>query len=68
MILPNAAAKYSRDGQNRLQSLIEQADRENRKQGRDIEVYPARIILTSPNGTRYRIDVSNAGALSAVAV
>jgi hypothetical protein len=47
---------------------LEQADSENHKRGRDIEVGQARVILTSPNGTRYALVVSNAGALSTVAV
>ena len=68
MILSNSPDRYSRDAQSRLQSQVEQADRENRKQGRDIEVFPARLILTSPNGTRYQILVSDAGVLSTGAV
>jgi hypothetical protein len=36
--------------------------------GRDIEVGQGRVILISPNGTRYALTVSNAGVLSAVAV
>lgn len=42
---------------------IEAADRENHKRGRDVEIGQGRLILTSPNGTRYDITVSNAGAI-----
>ena len=38
----------------------------NCKKQVDIDVYPGRLILRSPNGTRYSLTVSNAGALTAV--
>lgn len=44
---------------------IEQADRRNHKRGKDVEVGEARLILTSPNGTRYSIEVDDAGNISA---
>lgn len=47
---------------------IEAADRENHKRGRDVEIGSARLILTSPNGTRYSVVVDNAGNLSTSAV
>ena len=46
------------------QFTIEQADRENHKRDKDIEVGTASIILTSANGTRYKLVVSDAGVLS----
>ncbi|MDE4176364.1 hypothetical protein PXK01_19585 [Phaeobacter sp. PT47_59] len=47
---------------------IEQADRQNHKRGQDVEIGQGRLILTSPNGTRYSVEVDNAGALSTSAV
>ena len=47
---------------------IEQADRENHKRGQDVEIGDGRLILTSPDGTRYSVEVDNAGNLSATAV
>lgn len=47
---------------------IEAADRYNLKRDRDNDVGRGRIILKSPDGTRYAITVDNAGALSASAV
>ena len=47
---------------------IELADRENHKRGRDIEVEPGRLILTSPDGTRWNITVDNAGSISATSL
>jgi hypothetical protein len=48
--------------------VIEQADNLNHKKNRDIEVGDGRLILKSPNGTRYQITVSNAGVIGASAV
>jgi hypothetical protein len=48
--------------------LIERADDANHKRNQDIEVGSARLILTSPNGTRYSVTVNNAGAISAAAI
>ena len=47
---------------------VEMADNMNYKRDRDLEIGQNRVILTSPNGSRYAITVSNAGVLSAVAV
>ena len=48
--------------------LLENADRLNRKTNADVEISSSKLILTSPNGTRYSVVVSNAGALSATAL
>jgi len=45
--------------------LIERADAENHKRNRDVEVSPGRLIIKSPNGTRWSIEVSNSGVISA---
>lgn len=47
---------------------LEAADRYNLKRDRDNYVGQGRLILTSPNGTRYAITVDNTGALSTAAV
>jgi hypothetical protein len=47
---------------------VELADRMNYKRDRDLEIGQNRVILTSPNGSRYAIMVSDLGVLSAVAV
>lgn len=50
------------------QFTIEQADAQNHKKEQDIEVGSADLILTSPNGTRYKVTVDNSGNLSASTV
>lgn len=47
---------------------IEAADRMNYKRDQDIDPGMNSIILTAPNGTRYRLVVSNAGLIGTVAV
>jgi len=47
---------------------LENADAENRKRNVDIELVNDRVILHSPNGTRYYITVSNAGVLGTTAL
>lgn len=47
---------------------IELADKQNYKRDRDLEIGDNRVILTSPNGSRYALTVDNAGVLSAIAV
>lgn len=68
MKFSQAPAVYMRDDQQEVRRQIELAEQSNHKRGRDIEVAPARLILTSPNGARWSLAVSNAGTVSAVAI
>ncbi|MGB1876885.1 MAG: hypothetical protein ACPHGY_08215 [Rhodospirillaceae bacterium] len=68
MILPNATDKYDAKQINQMNLLIEQADQLNHKRNQDVEVGDARLILKSPNGTRYSITVDNSGNLGATAI
>ena len=68
MNLSRATPDYSQQDQDRLRTDLEVADLDNFKRGRDLEIGAGRIILTSPNGTRWLLTVSNAGALSAVSL
>jgi hypothetical protein len=66
--LPTAARDYDLRDQAQMRNLLERADVQNMKRGQDIEVSSARLILTSPNGTRYSVTVDNSGNLSATAI
>lgn len=48
--------------------ILERMDNNNFKKNQDLEIGQNRIILMSPNGTRYALVVSNTGALSTVVV
>ena len=68
MILPKPPKQYDTKDESITRSMIEQADRQKGKFNRDYDVADGRIILTSPNGTRYAIEVDNAGTLSTTAI
>jgi hypothetical protein len=68
MILPNASEKYEARTINEMNLLIEQADQMNHKKNEDVEVGAARLILKSPDGTRWSITVDNSGTLGATSL
>ena len=69
MSLSRAPVSYSGEEQDRIRAEIARMDGRTRKKGQDIEVAGTeRLILSSVNGTRFKLVVSNAGALSAVAI
>ena len=68
MKLAPAPISYSRADQQELRRSLELENLQNHKRNRDVEIGVGRLILTSPNGTRYAVTVSNAGTLSAVAI
>ena len=68
MILPTPANDYSGPQLREAFATIEQEDQLNHKRLQDVEVGDARLILKSPNGTRYCITVDNSGNLGATAL
>ena len=68
MILPNASNAYDQGVESQRNLLIEQADDMNRKKNQDIELRNDRLILQSPNGTRFKLAVENNGNLSSVQI
>lgn len=50
-----------------MRALIEREDLNSFKRNQDVEVR-TRLILASPNGTRYQVTVSNLGVLTATAL
>lgn len=68
MKLPVPQGQYSRAVEVERNRVIEMADGQNHKRNRDVEIGQARLILTSPNGTRYSVTVDNAGVISTTAI
>ena len=64
MILPTPNDRYDRVPIAQTNLAIEQADYLNHKKNQDIEVGDGRVIIKSPNGSRYEILVDNSGTLS----
>jgi hypothetical protein len=68
MKVPTPPQTYTPVAEAQRNFLLESADRQNRKNNADVEIASSRLILTSPNGSRFSVVVSNAGALSATAL
>ena len=68
MNLPTPPFGYSQANEAALRRALEQEDRRNRKVGVDVELGSERLVLKSPDGTRFSVTVSNAGILSATAL
>lgn len=68
--LPVPQIQYDQGSATEGNLALEQADNQNHKRGRDLEVGARgeRLILTSSGGTRYELAVSDAGVLSTSAV
>lgn len=68
MKLPIPDQGYNRAQEMRRNDTLEQADAANRKRGQDVEIGASRLILTSPDGTRWSVTVDNAGTLAATSL
>lgn len=64
MKLARPSSQYDLSDQAQTRALIERADEQSYKTFKDVELVDNRLILRSPNGTRYYIKVDNAGNLS----
>jgi hypothetical protein len=64
MKLPNPPIQYDQSFESQRNGFIEQIEQQTFKRQADVEItLPQRLILRSPNGNRWVISVSNAGAL-----
>lgn len=68
MRLPDATGEYSQQQEQQKNLLIEQADTLNFKRFQDVEIADARLILKSPNGSRFSVTVDNSGNLAATSI
>jgi hypothetical protein len=68
MRLPTPGSNFDQRAETQRNLLIEQADDLNRKKNQDIELRSERLILQSPDGTRFKLQVDNSGNLSASSI
>lgn len=74
MKLPSAPAKYDQETEHERNRVLEAHMTRAYKLGEDVEIASGdatrkqRLILWSPDGTRYEITVSNTGTLGATAI
>jgi len=66
--LQPAPPAYSQVEENQFRALLGRELDVVLRSDRDVELVTTRIILRSPNGFRWALTVSNAGALSVTAV
>lgn len=67
MTLPEPPVRYSRENEAQRNRTLVEADSRNLKRQSDIQmVSGARLILISPDGSRWSVTVSDAGTLAAV--
>lgn len=64
--LPEPPDRYDPETEAERNRILEAADEVNLKRGRDAE--PNRLILTSPNGTRWVVSVDDTGTLTATSL
>lgn len=65
MKLQQPSLAYNRLSEVERNRQLEQADKQNHKRGRDVEIGTGRLILTAPDGTRWAVSVDSSGTLSA---
>ena len=68
MNLPAPTPGYSPANEAAVRRALEQEDRRNRKIGADVEMGREKLVLKSPDGSRWAITVSNAGVVGATAL
>jgi hypothetical protein len=68
MILPTPSQSYDPIIQSEINRAIELGDSQNLKKDGDLEVGNGRIVLTSANGTRYKLTVDNSGNLGTATI
>jgi hypothetical protein len=67
VILPKPMPAYDFRNEAELRAALEREDRNNQKLTRDIVIEGRRLVLVSPDGTRFALTVSDLGVLAAVA-
>lgn len=69
LILPAAANKYDKNNEQTSRDRTVAEDALNLKKNTDINFGTTYgPVLTSPNGTRWRLTISNAGAITATSL
>ena len=68
MILPQVPAAYSANVENERNRSLQMADQKNRKVGENVELSDERLIIKSPDGSRFYLAVANDGTLSTTAL
>ena len=68
LILPNIPDRYDARAERDRNDVIQRADNDNLKRNQDIELVGIRLILRSPDGSRWSITVDDLGVVGATAL
>jgi hypothetical protein len=68
MKLPRPPARYDARFAESQSAEIERELQRSHKKNENIELGATAIIMTSPNGTRYKLTVDNSGVLGTTAI
>lgn len=68
MRLPNVPPQYFPAIERERNRTLELADKQTQKTNSDFDVGANKLILTSPDGTRFNITVANDGTISATSL
>ena len=68
MKLPRPPARYDIRFEESKSAELERELNRSHKKNENIELGPTAIIITSPNGTRYKLTVDNSGVLGTTAL
>jgi hypothetical protein len=68
MRLPEVPNSYLSSRERERNRTLEREDRRNRKVEQDVDIGEARLVITSPDGTRFSITVSNGGTIAATSI
>lgn len=68
MILPRVSNLYNPFQERVRNQTLENEDARNRKIGDDVELSSERLIIKSPDGTRWYLTVANDGTLATTAL
>jgi len=67
--LPQAPASYSPQDESQHRSIVEQALKNMRSANEDVEIKRnQRMIMRSPNGTRWSVTIDDTGVISTAAL
>ena len=68
LILPAVTEDYDPRQERERDRVLIQADGQNLKRGRDVQLTNERLILVAPDGGRWQVKVGNTGTLSTTSV
>lgn len=67
MILPKAQSGYSQSNEDEAREALRQADNRNVKKGDTVYFARNEVIISSPNGSRWALKVSDLGVVTSEA-